>query len=68
MFHGSAIGSVITIIDILGAGRELNGKHYLAFEGFITASVLYFLLTFAMVGLFKQWEKNWFAHLKPREG
>ncbi len=68
MLHGSAIGSVITIIDILGAGRELNGKHYLAFEGFITASVLYFLLTFAMVGLFKQWEKNWFAHLKPREG
>ncbi len=68
MLHGSAIASVITIIDILGAGRELNGKYYLAFEGFITAGVLYFLLTFAIVGLFKQWEKAWFAHLKPREG
>ena len=68
MLHGSAIASVITIIDILGAGRELNGKHYLAFEGFITAGVLYFLLTFAIVGLFKRWEKAWFAHLKPREG
>ena len=68
MLHGSAIASVITIIDILGAGRELNGKHYLAFEGFITAGVLYFLLTFAIVGLFKLWEKAWFAHLKPRQG
>ena len=68
MLHGSAIASVITIIDILGAGRELNGKHYLAFEGFLTAGALYFLLTFAIVGLFKRWEMAWFAHLKPREG
>lgn len=64
----AAPASVITIIDILGAGRELNGKHYLAFEGFITAGGLYFLLTFAIVGIFKRWEKAWFAHLKPRRG
>ena len=67
MLHGSAVASVITIIDILGAGRELNGKYYLAFEGFVTAGALYLIVTFAIVGAFKQVEKRWFAHLRPRE-
>ena len=67
MLHGSAIASVITIIDILGAGRELNGKFYLSFEGFITAGVFYLCLTFAIIGLFKQLEKRWYKHLRPRD-
>jgi arginine/ornithine transport system permease protein len=67
MLHGSVIASVITIIDILGAGRELNAKHYLAFEGFVTAGVLYLCLTFMIVGGFKLLEKRWYKHLAPRE-
>jgi len=67
MLHGSAIASVITIIDILGAGRELNGKHYLAFEGFVTAGVFYLCLTFLIIGAFKLLEKRWYKHLRPRE-
>lgn len=67
MLHGSAIASIITIIDLLGAGRELNGKHYLSLEGFLTAGALYLCLTFMIVGCFKLLEKRWYKHLAPRE-
>ncbi len=67
MVHGSVVASTVTIIDILGAGRVLNGKYYLAYEGFITAAVLYMLLVFLISRGFKFWEKHWHAHLRPRE-
>lgn len=67
MVHGSVVASTVTIIDILGAGRVLNGKYYLAYEGFIAAAVLYMLLVFLISRGFKFWEKHWHAHLRPRE-
>ncbi|MBL4905905.1 MAG: ABC transporter permease, partial [Sneathiella sp.] len=37
MLHGSVVASTITIVDILGAGRIINGKYYVAYEGFLSA-------------------------------
>ena len=67
MLHGSVVASTVTIVDILGAGRILNSKYYLAYEGFLTAAVLYMLLVYVITLGFKQWEKHWHAHLRPRE-
>lgn len=67
MLHGSVVASTVTIVDILGAGRILNAQYYLAYEGFLTAAVLYMLLVFAIARGFKLWEKHWHAHLRPRE-
>lgn len=63
MLHGSVVASVITIQDILGAGRTLNAKYYVAYEGFITAAVLYMAITFAIVGVFRQVERHYLRHL-----
>ena len=63
MLHGSVIASVITIQDILGAGRTLNAKYYVAYEGFITAALLYMALTFSLVYLFRRAERRFLAHL-----
>lgn len=63
MLHGSVVASVITIQDILGAGRTLNAKYYVAYEGFITAAVLYMAITFVIVGIFRQIERRYLAHL-----
>lgn len=73
MLHGSVIASVITIQDILGAGRTLNAKYYVAYEGFITAALLYMALTFSLVFLFRMAERRFLAHLnipqsKPTAG
>ena len=66
MLHGSVIASVITIQDILGAGRTLNSRYYVAYEGFVTAALLYMAITFALVFLFRLAERRFLAHLNIR--
>jgi len=66
MLHSSVIASTITLIDILGAGRTLNGKYYLAYEGFITAALIYMVLVLAITQGFKLLERKYHAHLRVR--
>jgi len=66
MLHGSAIASVITIVDLLGAARIVASRHYNPFEAFIAVGIFYFCITFALIGGFKWLENRWFAHLRPR--
>lgn len=63
MLHGSSVASIITLPDILGAGRTLNAKFYLAYEGFLTAAVLYMAITFLLVAIFRQLERRFLGHL-----
>ena len=65
MLHGSVVASTITIQDLLGVGRWLNGRYYLAYEGFITAAVLYLIIVLIISKGFRIWEKHWLAHLYP---
>ena len=66
MLHGSVVASTLTIVDILGAGRGLNAKYYLAYEGFVAAAILYMILVYFITKGFRFWEKHWHAHLRPR--
>ncbi len=66
MLHGSAVASVITIQDILGAGRTLNALYYVAYEGFVTAAVLYLALTGVIVLLTRLAERRYLRHLGLR--
>jgi arginine/ornithine transport system permease protein len=66
MLHGSAIASVITIIDLTGAARIINSRYYSPYEAFLTVAVFYMALTFLIVFAFKRLELSWFAHLRPR--
>jgi arginine/ornithine transport system permease protein len=63
MLHGSVVASVITLQDILGAGRTLNAKFYLAYEGLLTAAALYMALTLLIVLGFRGLERRYLAHL-----
>jgi arginine/ornithine transport system permease protein len=66
MLHGSVVASVITLQDILGAGRTLNARFYLAYEGLLTAAALYMALTFVLVAGFRALERRYLGHLAPR--
>lgn len=63
MLHGSAVASVVTVQDILGAGRTLNARYYVAYEGFITAALLYMSITFVLVMIFRALERKYLKHL-----
>ncbi len=64
MLHGSAVASVITLQDILGAGRTLNATFHLAYEGLLTAAVLYMAITLVFVLVFRRLETRFLAHLR----
>ena len=61
-----AVASTITLQDILGVGRWLNGRYYLAYEGFITAAGLYFLIVLAITFVFRRAERRYLRHLTRR--
>jgi arginine/ornithine transport system permease protein len=67
MLHGSAIASVITIVDLTGAARMINSRYYTPYESFLTVAAFYLALTFLIVAGFRVLERKWFAHLRPRE-
>ena len=67
MLHGSAIASVITLLDITGVARLINSRFYSPYEAFIAAALFYMAITFLIVWGFKLWEKHWHAHLRPRQ-
>ena len=66
MLHGTTLASIVTLLDIAGAAREVNTQFYLPFEAFITAAGFYLVLTFMLVSLFHLAEKRWLVHLAPR--
>ena len=66
MLQGTSLASVVTLLDLTGAAREMNSVTYLPFEAFLTAAAFYLALTFVLVSLFHLAERRWLAHLAPR--
>ena len=66
VMHSTAVASTITVVDILGAGRKLNTSYYLAYEGFITAAVLYVSIAFSASYCFRALEKRYLDPLSHR--
>lgn len=64
MLHGTALASVITIVDITGAARIINSRYYSPYEAFLTAAAFYMAITFTMVWILKKVEYKWLAHLR----
>lgn len=64
LIHSSAIASTITVIDILGVGRELNASYYVVLEGFLTAAVFYVVLIMSVTVLFRFLENKYAGFLR----
>jgi len=66
MLHGTSLASVVTLLDLTGAAREVNSRYYLPFEAFITAAIVYVLITVVLVSLFHAAERRWLQPLQHR--
>jgi arginine/ornithine transport system permease protein len=66
MLHATSLASVVTLLDLTGAARDMNSRLYLPFEAFLTAGLFYLGLSLMLVGLFQRAEQRWLAHLQPR--
>jgi arginine/ornithine transport system permease protein len=67
MLQATSVASVVpSLIDITGAAGSIYSTYYLPFEAYITAGVLYLLLTLVIVALFRLVERRFLAYLAPR--
>ncbi|MEZ5705271.1 MAG: ABC transporter permease subunit [Burkholderiaceae bacterium] len=67
MLHATSLASVVpALYDLTNAAYAIYKTYYLAFQPFIAVAVLYFILTFVLVYLFRLLERRFLAYLKPR--
>jgi arginine/ornithine transport system permease protein len=67
MLHATSLASVVpALYDLTNAAYGIYKTYYLAFQPFIVVAVLYFILTFALVYVFRLLEKRFLAYLRPR--
>ena len=67
MLHATSLASVVpALYDLTNAAYAIYKTYYLAFQPFIVVAVLYFILTFALVYVFRLLERRFLAYLRPR--
>ena len=64
MLHATVLAGVITLVDLFGAAKIINSRHYAPFESFISAGLFYLAITFTIVFIFKLAEDHFLKHLK----
>jgi arginine/ornithine transport system permease protein len=64
MMHATAIVSTVTLVDVTRVARDLYANHLLPVEAFGMAAVIYFTLTFTLVGAFRLLERRLLRHLR----
>jgi len=67
MLHATSLASVVpSLYDLTNAAYTIYKTYYLAFQPFIVVAVLYFVLTFALVYVFRLLERRFLAYLRPQ--
>jgi arginine/ornithine transport system permease protein len=64
LMHATSIASTVTLVDVTRVARDVYANHLLPVEAFGTAAVIYFALTFTLVGGFKLLERRYLRHLQ----
>lgn len=58
MIKASALASTITLMELTGAARTIIARTYLPVEFFFAAGVIYLLITYVLLGLFRLLERK----------
>lgn len=66
MLHSTALAFTATVPDLLKVARDINAATYQPFIAFSLAAALYLIISYVLISLFRQAEKRWLAHVKPR--
>jgi histidine transport system permease protein len=66
MLHATSLAFTATVPDILKVARDANAATYKSFQAFGIAALMYLVITFALVALFRRAERKWLAHLRPQ--
>lgn len=63
LLQASSLVSIITLMDITGVARVIAARSFAFYELFLTAAVIYLILVYGVIFVFKKIEKKITAHL-----
>ena len=66
MLHATTVAFTATVPDILKIARDVNSATYQSFGAFGIAALLYLIISFTLVWLFRRAERRWLAYLRPQ--
>ncbi|VXB70706.1 histidine/lysine/arginine/ornithine transporter subunit; membrane component of ABC superfamily [Burkholderia sp. 8Y] len=66
MLHATTVAFTATVPDILKIARDVNSATYQSFQAFGIAALLYLVISFALVWMFRRAEHRWLAYLRPQ--
>ncbi len=66
MLHATSLASLVTLVDLTGAARDVYSRTYLPFEAYVTAGLIYLGLTLVLVHVFRRAEARWLKHVAAR--
>ncbi len=65
MLHSTALAFTATVPDLLKIARDIDSATYQPFTAFGVAAVLYLIISYVLISLFRKAEKRWLQHIKP---
>ncbi len=65
MLHGTSVAFAATVPDLIKIARDVNAETFRSFEAFGIAGLLYLIVTFSLVWLFRRAEARWLSYLTP---
>ncbi len=63
LLQASSLVSIITVMDLTGIAREIAARSFAFYELFITAALLYLILVYGVLFIFRRIENRITAHL-----
>jgi histidine transport system permease protein len=64
MLHATTLAATATVPDLLKVARNASSEYYLPFVAYGLAAVLYLVVSFTLIWLFRRAERRWLAYLR----
>ncbi len=64
MLHATSLVSVITVMDLTGVAKVTYARYFIPFEAFILAGIIYALLSYILIRIFRWLENRYLKYLK----
>ncbi len=67
LFQATSLVSIISLMDLTGVARVIAARSFAIYELYITAGVIYLIITYGILFVFKKVEFRLTGHLRDRE-
>jgi len=67
LFQATSLVSIISLMDLTGVARVIAARTFDIYEMYISAGILYLIITYGILYVFKTVEHRWSGHLRARE-